>query len=134
MRCLSADCDTLVSGSYDTTLKIWSIGDQRCLTLHGHTAPVLCVQMDKVRIVSGSYDLYHPRLVPADGTACARRRGPRAPSCLQFDERKIISGSLDHTLRYARAAAWAGEGLRAAGSARAAPRSGRWPRASASRC
>jgi WD40 repeat protein len=43
----------LVSGSYDSTLKIWDVDTGLCTsTLRGHTDSVLCLQFDTRKIVS----------------------------------------------------------------------------------
>ena len=48
----------LVTGSGDTTVKIWDLTSTDCrVTLRGHSATVMTVQYDGgVKIVSGSYD------------------------------------------------------------------------------
>ena len=52
------DADRIVSGSYDATLKVWSVTSGECLqALSGHSRPVRAVAvLDVDRIVSGSYD------------------------------------------------------------------------------
>uniref|UniRef100_A0A914SJ32 WD_REPEATS_REGION domain-containing protein n=1 Tax=Parascaris equorum TaxID=6256 RepID=A0A914SJ32_PAREQ len=48
---------SLVSGSRDTTIRVWDIENGECIRiLYGHVAAVRCVQFDGVRIVSGAYD------------------------------------------------------------------------------
>ncbi len=47
----------MVSGSYDNTLKIWSLKSGECThTLRGHIAHVLCLQFHSNTLVSGSAD------------------------------------------------------------------------------
>jgi len=55
--CLDLQGDTLVSGSYDKTIKVWSVkqGTIRC-TLRGHTNWVSSIQIHDDTIVSGSWD------------------------------------------------------------------------------
>jgi len=55
--CLDLQGDVLVSGSYDKTIKVWSVkqGTIRC-TLRGHTNWVSSLQVHDDTIVSGSWD------------------------------------------------------------------------------
>lgn len=47
----------MVSGSRDTTLRVWDVSTGRCEhVLTGHLAAVRCVQYDGRRVVSGGYD------------------------------------------------------------------------------
>lgn len=47
----------MVSGSRDTTLRVWDVTTGRCEhVLTGHVAAVRCVQYDGRRVVSGGYD------------------------------------------------------------------------------
>lgn len=47
----------VVSGSRDTTLRVWDIKTGECLhVLLGHLAAVRCVQYDGRLVVSGAYD------------------------------------------------------------------------------
>lgn len=47
----------VVSGSRDTTLRMWDVSTGRCEhVLTGHVAAVRCVQYDGRRVVSGGYD------------------------------------------------------------------------------
>lgn len=51
------DTEKVVSGSYDNTLKIWSLKSGECShTLRGHIAHVLCLQFHCNTLVSGSAD------------------------------------------------------------------------------
>ena len=57
VRCLQVNGTTLISGSYDNTLKIWNLRSGLCTnTLRGHTDSVLCLQFDNEKIISGSAD------------------------------------------------------------------------------
>jgi WD40 repeat protein len=96
------DGDTLVTGSYDKTLKVWSIkkSDVKC-TLRGHSNWLSCVQLNAATqsVISGGWDaqikLWHyetdplpPVVVEADvkqpivagGAAGAAVAGPGAAS------------------------------------------------------
>ncbi|KAF9125795.1 hypothetical protein BGW39_007136 [Mortierella sp. 14UC] len=55
--CIQFDSYKVISGSRDTTIKVWDIRSGECVrTYPGHTASVLCLQYDETRIVSGSSD------------------------------------------------------------------------------
>jgi WD40 repeat protein len=57
--CLDFNGDTLVSGSYDKTIKVWSIKSSNYLaTLRGHTSWVSCVSLkkDNTKLLSGGWD------------------------------------------------------------------------------
>jgi hypothetical protein len=56
---LSADGQTLISGSGDETIKVWNLSTgQQVRTLTGHTDPVLCITLsaDGQTLISGSGD------------------------------------------------------------------------------
>eukprot|EP00475_Leptophrys_vorax_P046054 TRINITY_DN974_c0_g1_i1.p1 TRINITY_DN974_c0_g1~~TRINITY_DN974_c0_g1_i1.p1 ORF type:complete len:519 (-),score=109.12 TRINITY_DN974_c0_g1_i1:72-1628(-) len=55
--CLAFQDNTLVSGSYDKTVKVWSIRTGACRsTLRGHDDWVSAIQISGNRVVSGSWD------------------------------------------------------------------------------
>jgi len=55
--CLAFQDNTLVSGSYDKTVKVWSIRTGACRsTLRGHDDWVSGIQISGNRVVSGSWD------------------------------------------------------------------------------
>lgn len=57
VRCLEIHGDIVVSGSYDTTAKVWSISEGRCLrTLNGHFSQIYAIAFDGKRIATGSLD------------------------------------------------------------------------------
>lgn len=58
VRCLKmSDSKTAISGSRDTTLRIWDIEKGICLNiLVGHSASVRCLEIHGDLVVSGSYD------------------------------------------------------------------------------
>ena len=57
MRCLEIHGDLVVSGSYDTTAKIWSIETGQCLrTLTGHFSQIYAIAFDGEKIATGSLD------------------------------------------------------------------------------
>lgn len=57
VRCLEIKGDIVVSGSYDTTARVWSISEGRCLrTLSGHFSQIYAIAFDGNRIATGSLD------------------------------------------------------------------------------
>lgn len=56
--CVEFDGEKIVTGSRDQTICVWSIkGGKPKMTLRGHTASVLCLQLDHTGLmVSGSSD------------------------------------------------------------------------------
>lgn len=60
----------MVSGSRDTTLRVWDVSTGRCEhVLTGHVAAVRCVQYDGRRVVSGGYD-YMVKVWDPETEAC----------------------------------------------------------------
>jgi F-box and WD-40 domain protein CDC4 len=57
-----------VSGSYDTTAKIWSISEGKCLrTLTGHFSQIYAIAFDGKKIATGSLDTSVRIWDPTDG-------------------------------------------------------------------
>jgi len=55
--CVQFDREKIVTGSRDSTVKIWHPESGRCLTtLYAHTASVLCLRYDDTYLVTGSSD------------------------------------------------------------------------------
>jgi sterol desaturase/sphingolipid hydroxylase (fatty acid hydroxylase superfamily) len=101
---LSPDGKTIVSGSFDTTLKIWDAdtGTER-QTLTGHTGPIysVVIREDGKRIVSGSKDAT-VKVWDADTgqelrTHCGHRDAVTSVA-LSDGGQRIISGSQDGTV------------------------------------
>lgn len=57
VMCLQLAGDTLATGSYDATIKIWWLpSGEEVRTLRGHTSGVRCLQFDDLRLISGALD------------------------------------------------------------------------------
>ncbi|KAG1863640.1 WD40-repeat-containing domain protein [Suillus subalutaceus] len=107
VRALAARGRTLVSGSYDCTVRIWDIVTGECKwVLVGHTQKVYSVVLDIHRQIacSGSMDgtvrqcqhtLTGPHIAQLRHTLAAHTG---AITCFQHDEFKVLSGS-DGTLK-----------------------------------
>lgn len=117
----------MVSGSRDTTLRVWDVSTGRCQhVLAGHVAAVRCVQYDGRRVVSGGYD-YMVKVWDPETETClhtlqghtnrvyslqvrtltwtlspnqaSRRRSAPLVFSPQFDGVFVVSGSLDTSIR-----------------------------------
>ena len=93
----------VISGSYDTTLKVWKLKTGICIKiLRGHSAPVLAIQAQGNRLISVSGDktimIWH-----LDTGYCAAILAGHndAVTCLTLDREKqrIVSASLDRTIK-----------------------------------
>ncbi|EFA86527.1 WD40 repeat-containing protein [Heterostelium album PN500] len=96
------ESNTLVTGSADSTLKVWDIVSTKCLgTLDGHGGWVNSVEMGSdSKIISGSYD---KTLKLWDLNKCTKIKSFRGHkgsiSCIKnIDSHQILSGSYDNTL------------------------------------
>lgn len=98
---------TLISGSTDTTIKVWRLSTTKqwsriaCIaTLQGHTDTVRCLQADRQKVVSGSYDctlrLWN---LGSNHTRRVFRGHVAGVVCLTYGEELLYSGSLDNTVR-----------------------------------
>jgi WD40 repeat protein len=95
----SPDGKRLVSGSYDSTLKVWDADKgTETLSLKGHTLPISCVlySPDGKRIVSGSEDRTLKVWDADTGQDLLTLKGhPGAVFCVLYspDGKRIVSGS-----------------------------------------
>nr|CAH8841678.1 unnamed protein product [Trichobilharzia regenti] len=97
----------LISGSADTTLKLWHLSSTpnwsriACTcTLQGHTDTVRCVQADHEKVISGSYDCTLRLWSIHSGQVKRIFRGHSAGiTCLVYSDNLLYSGSLDNTVR-----------------------------------
>ncbi|KXN72149.1 WD40 repeat-like protein [Conidiobolus coronatus NRRL 28638] len=91
-----ANC-TLVTGSSDNTIKVWSLVSGHCIrTIFGHLDGVECLAVDTLRIVSGSRD-WTVKVWDFDTGACMHTLvGPQdAINCISLADTRIIAGSED---------------------------------------
>ena len=102
---MSADERCIVSGSWDSTLRIWDRETGKCLNvLEGHAGPVTSMALSASGrlIISGSDDITL-RIWGIDYGQCLKvlegHERPISSVALSADERCIFSGSLDSTLR-----------------------------------
>ena len=57
VMCLQFDDSVLITGSYDTTIKVWDMATgEEIRSLEGHTSGVRCLQFDDSKLISGSID------------------------------------------------------------------------------
>ncbi|CAH8512239.1 unnamed protein product [Schistosoma bovis] len=97
----------LISGSADTTLKLWRLSATSnwsriacTCTLQGHTDTVRCVQADHEKVISGSYDCTIRLWSIISGQMKRIFRGHSAGiTCLVYSGNFLYSGSLDNTVR-----------------------------------
>ncbi|EDK43212.1 protein MET30 [Lodderomyces elongisporus NRRL YB-4239] len=101
VTCLQFNRKYLMTGSYDTTIKIWKIETGECVkTLTGHTKGVRSLVFDNQKLITGGLDStikvwnYHT------GQCIATYRGhDDAVVSVDFSNKSIVSGSADHTVR-----------------------------------
>jgi F-box/WD-40 domain protein 7 len=115
VRCVQMDSgrDLVISGSYDSSLKVWELRTGTCLrTLRGHEGPVLAIQARGNLLVSGSGDRTL-RLWTLDSGQCSATLAGHgdAVTCLTLageegGEMRIVSGSTDRTIKV-----WSVQGL-----------------------
>ena len=68
VRCLEIHGGLVISGSYDTTAKIWDIETGQCLrTLQGHFSQIYAIAFDGNKIATGSLDTSVRIWNPHDG-------------------------------------------------------------------
>jgi len=100
---LSADGQTIISGSDDNTVRVWSVDGTLLRTLEGHTGYVIAVALsaDGRTITSGSYDKT-VRVWSVEGTLLRTLEGHTdyvLAVALSADGQTIISGSYDNMVR-----------------------------------
>lgn len=101
VMCLQFDEKILMTGSYDTTIKIWDIeSGEEIRTLKGHEAGIRCLQFDDTKLISGSTDrslkIWNWRTGECISTYTGHSGGVIS---LHFDSRILVSGSIDRTIK-----------------------------------
>ncbi|KAF8430118.1 E3 ubiquitin ligase complex SCF subunit sconB [Tirmania nivea] len=101
INCLQFDDTILVTGSYDTTIKIWDIETGKEIrTLTGHTLGVRALQFDDSKLISGSMDntlkIWNYRTGKCLNTLPGHTEGVIS---LHFDSSLLVSGSVDKTIK-----------------------------------
>ncbi len=101
IMCLQFDDNILVTGSYDSTIKIWNIDTGDCIrTLRGHTSGIRALQFDDNKLISGSLDQTLKVWNWRTGECMSTYRGHTAGVIgLNFDGNILASGSVDHTIK-----------------------------------
>ncbi|KAK0279193.1 hypothetical protein LTR35_008928 [Friedmanniomyces endolithicus] len=101
VMCLQFDDHVLMSGSYDTTVKVWDVNTgEELRTLRGHTSGIRCLQFDDTKLMTGGLDctikLWNWRTGQCLRTFPAHTGGIIT---LHFSGRYVASGSMDKTIR-----------------------------------
>lgn len=101
VMCLQFDENTLMTGSYDTTIKIWDIeSGKEIRTLAGHASGVRCLQFDDTKLISGSIDrslkVWNWRTGECISTYTGHSSGVIG---LHFDSTIVASSSMDKTIK-----------------------------------
>ncbi|XP_067932507.1 F-box/WD repeat-containing protein 7-like isoform X1 [Watersipora subatra] len=109
ISCVQFDDKRIVSGSWDTTIKVWNIRSNSVMlsqTLTGHSQTVRCLHLSDGRLVSGSNDSTL-KVWDLDGKAgwssiaCKATMVGHTDSvrCLDVNGDRVISGSYDNNLK-----------------------------------
>ena len=102
VRCLKmSDANTAISGSRDTTLRIWDISTGIAKgILMGHQASVRCLEIYGDLVVSGSYDTTAKIWSISTGQCLRTLQGHFSQIyAIAFDGQRIATGSLDTSVR-----------------------------------
>ncbi|KAF2764335.1 WD40 repeat-like protein [Teratosphaeria nubilosa] len=103
VMCLQFDDSVLITGSYDSTVKVWDINTGRELrTLTGHTSGIRCLQFDDNKLMTGSLD-HTLKLWNWKTGECLRTFNAHTGGIISLhftaDGRYVASGSMDNTIR-----------------------------------
>ncbi|EME84218.1 uncharacterized protein MYCFIDRAFT_202936 [Pseudocercospora fijiensis CIRAD86] len=101
VMCLQFDDNVLITGSYDTTVKVWDINTgEELRTLYGHTSGIRALQFDDKKLMTGSLDstmrMWNWKTGELLRTFPAHQDGIIT---LHFTEGYVATGSRDRTVR-----------------------------------
>ncbi|KAL8957029.1 MAG: hypothetical protein Q9183_006163 [Haloplaca sp. 2 TL-2023] len=102
VRCLKmANANTAISGSRDTTLRVWDLQTGTCKSvLIGHQASVRCLEIYGDMVVSGSYDTTAKLWCIETGQCLRTLQGHFSQIyAIAFDGKRVATGSLDTSVR-----------------------------------
>ncbi|KAI0968097.1 quinon protein alcohol dehydrogenase-like superfamily [Xylaria arbuscula] len=103
VRAIAAHADTLVSGSYDNTVRVWRISTGETVhVLQGHTQKVYSVVLDvkRNRCISGSMDSYVKIWDLETGSCLHTLEGHSLlVGLLDLRDERLVSAAADSTLR-----------------------------------
>jgi len=93
------DRQKLISGSDDTTIKVWDMERGQCINTFTKNVPIRCIQFFEHALTTGGDNIIR-MWDTRSGSCCRQLTGHSATiTCLQFDEFNLISGSEDETVR-----------------------------------
>lgn len=100
VMCLQFDDQTLITGSYDNTIKVWDVNTGKEIrTITGHRLPIRCLQFDDARLITGSMDgtikVWDWKIGECKSTFSAHEAGVIG---LHMAGNILASGSQDHTI------------------------------------
>jgi F-box/WD-40 domain protein MET30 len=100
VMCLQFDEQILITGSYDTTVKVWNLATGKEIrTLTGHTQGIRCLQFDDARLITGSLDgtikVWDWRTGECKVTMRAHQGGVIG---LHMTDKLLASGGTDHNI------------------------------------
>lgn len=100
VMCLQFDDQTLITGSYDNTIKVWDVNTGKEIrTITGHRLPIRCMQFDDARLITGSLDgtikIWDWKTGMCKLTISAHAQGVIG---LHMVDKLLASGSADHTI------------------------------------
>ncbi|KAI0201680.1 WD40 repeat-like protein [Astrocystis sublimbata] len=103
VRAIAAHADTLVSGSYDNTVRVWRISTGQTLhVLQGHSQKVYSVVLDieRNRCISGSMDSF-VKIWDLETGACLHTLEGHSVlvGLLDLRDQRLVSAAADSTLR-----------------------------------
>lgn len=103
VRAIAADEDTLISGSYDFSVRVWRISTGKCVwKLNGHSQKVYSVVLDtkQKRCISGSMDWKVKIWDLLNGNCLYTLEGhSNLVGLLSLSHDRLVSAAADYTLR-----------------------------------